>query len=58
VSILDATFSKGFRFSKRGSFSLTAKAKNLLAPDAITIFRTPYKEEEIRTRRRRRASSA
>jgi outer membrane receptor protein involved in Fe transport len=51
VSILDATFSKGFRFSRRGSFSLTAKAKNLLAPDAITIFRTPYKEEEIRTRR-------
>jgi TonB-dependent receptor len=51
VEILDATFSKGWAFRNKGSFSITFKAKNLLAPDALTIYRTPYKEEETRTQR-------
>jgi hypothetical protein len=48
---LDFTFSKTFPFRGRGSFSLTLKARNLLAPDALTIYRTPYADEEDKTRR-------
>jgi hypothetical protein len=51
VEVLDATFSKGWAFRSKGSFSITVKAKNLLAPDALTIYRTPYADEEIRTQR-------
>ena len=44
---LDATFEKTFKHKVR----LLLKAKNLLAPEALAIYRTPYADEETKTRR-------
>ncbi|HZN55253.1 MAG TPA: TonB-dependent receptor [Candidatus Polarisedimenticolaceae bacterium] len=45
---LDATFEKTFKHGIR----LLLKGKNLLAPEALAIYRTPYADEEIKTLRR------
>jgi TonB-dependent receptor-like protein/carboxypeptidase family protein len=51
VQTLDVTFAKKWRFKKSGSFSLTFKGKNLLAPELLSIYRTPLAQEVTKTRR-------
>ena len=47
IQFLDATFEKTFKHNVR----LLFKAKNLLAPEAASIYETPYGEEVIKTQR-------
>jgi len=47
IQLLDATFEKTFKHNVR----LLFKGKNLLAPEATSIYRTPYGDQETKTKR-------
>ena len=51
LQTLDFTFAKSIPFRGRGSFSMTLKGRNLLAPDAESIYLTPYGDQETKTKR-------